>query len=78
MISDSLKDVTLILQAMFGGSLDDHLTSVLIAVWTSAKAMESAREVLRGSHSCPYTSVFLKLVQNSVAARFAPYLLTYQ
>ena len=75
MITESLKDLTLIIQAVFWGSLDNHFTSVFIAVGTSGEIVESASEASGGSHSCPYISVLLKLLQNLVAAGFAAQLL---
>ena len=72
---ENLEHFTLVVQALLWGSLYDHFTSVFIAR-TSGKIVASASKACSGSHSCPYISVLLKLVQKVVAAGFATQLLT--
>ena len=76
MVANSLEHLSLVVQALFWGSLYDHFTGVFITAQTSGDIVESVIKAYSGSHSCPYISPLLKLVQDLVATRFAAQLLT--
>lgn len=73
---ESVKHLTLAIQAVLWRSLDDHFAIVFIAAKTSGKIVKFPNQAWGGSRSCPYISLLLKLVQNLVAASSAIQLLT--
>ncbi len=76
MMTESLKHLRFVVQAVHWDSLNDHFSATFIAARMSGEIKYSPSKAGGGSHSCQYISLLSKLIIDLVAADFTTQYLT--